>query len=173
LAGAVAMMFSPLRSRATGSGQSIAAAASSVAARIPSANDQSAISDANKMPSKPAPAQSSSSPVIGRWLLNDSIRREINIRPDGTATMDVKLDYLSSFLYGKELHLELTWKLENNVLTHSIISGTPEDNVKRLTHDFGDSRSYDVVSITDKEMVLRPPNGGELLHWIAIKSPSD
>mgnify|MGYP005818206619 CR=1 FL=1 len=169
LAAAATLIFSAIQSGRGSAHEAVVVAAPSVVAMTPSVNAE-AVSDAD--PARPAatsPAESRSQQLTGRWLLNDSIRREINIRPDGTATMDVKLDYLSSFLYGKELHMELIWKLEDGVLTHTVTSGTPEENVKRLTHDFGDTRAYELVSVDEKEMVLKSPKDGELHHWVSLK----
>jgi len=109
--------------------------------------------------------------IIGHWLLNDSIKREIEIRPDGTATMDVKLDYISSFLYGSEMKMELTWDLKNNVLTHEVLSGEPKANVDRLIRDFGNKRSYRVVDVTEENLILESPGATkERHHWVAVEN---
>lgn len=105
----------------------------------------------------------------GRWLLNDSIRRDLTIHPDGTARMHVKLDLVSSFFYGKEMDLQLTWQVEDGVLTHVMVSGKPEENVARLVKDFGNSRSYRILSLSDKELVLQDETGDRSVHrWVAL-----
>lgn len=93
--------------------------------------------------------------VTGRWVLNDGIRRDVTMYPDGTATMDVQLDFFASLLYGAQMSLKLSWSLQDGVLTHTIVSGTPKKNVDRLIRDFGDSRSYKVLKLGESVLELQ------------------
>lgn len=103
--------------------------------------------------------------LLGRWILNDSIRRDIIVREDGGATMDVTLDFLSSLFYGSKMTLQLEWSVVGNELTHKIVSGVPPKNVAKLIDDYGDSRTYQIIQLTDQEMLLEELNGGERYRW--------
>ncbi|SFI82189.1 hypothetical protein [Planctomicrobium piriforme] len=120
--------------------------------------------------SAPSNDELQSEQVVGRWLLNDSIRREIDIRSDGTATMLVKLDYLSSLIYGSEMTMQLTWQIKDGLLSHTVVSGVPQANVDRLTRDFGKTRSYRIVSVSPTELILESPSASREQHrWVSVK----
>ena len=92
--------------------------------------------------------------ILGTWVLDDGIRRVIHNRPDGTATIEIKFSYLTSFRYGEKLKLDLKWTLEDNVLTHEILDGTPEAGKKALIADFGSKSYFKVLNIADGKMDL-------------------
>lgn len=92
--------------------------------------------------------------VLGTWILDDGIRRVIENRPDGTATMDVTFSYLTSFRYGEKLRLNLKWTLKDDVLTHEIVDGFPESGMKTLIHDFGDKSYFKIVRLDHQQMHL-------------------
>lgn len=108
--------------------------------------------------------------LVGRWLLDRSIRREIDIRPDGTASMKVTLDFLTSLVYGKELTLNLNWTLQGDLLTHTVVSGVPQENVDRLVSQYGASMTYRVVESNPNGMVLEGPlNSKSREDWKPIR----
>ncbi|WP_437193983.1 hypothetical protein [Planctomicrobium sp. SH527] len=108
--------------------------------------------------------------LVGRWLLDQSIRREIDIRPDGTASMKVTLDFLTSLIYGKELTLNLNWTLKGNLLTHTVVSGVPQANVDRLVSQYGASMTYRVVESSPDGMILEGPlNSSSREDWKPIR----
>lgn len=103
--------------------------------------------------------------LSGAWTLDDGIQRRIEVRPDGTATMWVKLDALSAFVYGPELTLEVTWKLEGNRLTYIAISGKPEQNVARLLRDFGTVQEYTIIEFTEDHLLLELDRDQTRYDW--------
>jgi len=106
----------------------------------------------------------------GRWIRSGTIRREITILPGGKAKLNVQLDYLSALLYGREMNMDLSWKLKDDILTHTIVSGTPQANVDRLIRDFGDSMSFRVVKADREELILQDlDENREQHHWKAVK----
>lgn len=108
--------------------------------------------------------------LVGRWLREGKIRRDVVMNPGGTATMTVTLDYLSSLLYGREMQLTLAWDLEDDILTYSIVEGTPKANVDRVIRDFGNSISYRVVKAGPDEIVLKEDDGTDRVQsWKAIR----
>lgn len=44
--------------------------------------------------------------VLGTWVLDGAIRRVIENRADGTATIDVTFDFVTALRYGSELQLD-------------------------------------------------------------------
>lgn len=92
--------------------------------------------------------------VVGKWVLNETIRRSVEMRADGTATMHVKLDFFGSLLYGSELNMELTWSVDDDVLSHTLLRGEPKANVDRLIRDFGNSRQYRIIELNDAVLLL-------------------
>lgn len=108
--------------------------------------------------------------ILGTWVLDGGIRRVIENRNDGTASIDVTFDFLTSLRYGSTLHLNLEWTLKDNVLTHTILDGSPELGKKRLIADFGPKSYFKIVSISEDKMHLidfdKPP---EEYHWVRMK----
>ncbi len=93
--------------------------------------------------------------IVGAWEFADSdASREIVNRADGTATINVTFSFVASFLYGSTLQLDLEWSLEDGVLTHTIIGGSPEAGKKALVRDYGEKTKYKILKLTDQEMHL-------------------
>lgn len=93
--------------------------------------------------------------VLGEWVLDGAIRRVIENRSDGTATIHVTFDFVTALRYGSELDLDLEWTLKkDNVLVHTIVGGSPEKGKKRLISDFGEKAYFKILSIDDKQMHL-------------------
>ncbi len=103
--------------------------------------------------------------LLGFWKLDDGICRRIEVRPDGTATMEVKLDAISALFYGPKLTLEVSWKLEGNVLTYIAVSGKPEDKVARLLKDFGSTQVYTIIEFEDDHVLLELNSDQTRQNW--------
>lgn len=146
-----------------------AASVSVPAARGQAVEGQAANSEGTDIGTKPVPLWNGDQ-LVGKWRLDQSIQREIEIHPDGTAVMECKLDTFSSFIYGSKLVLHLKWSLDNDVLTHTVTSGEPKENVDRLLNAFGNERSYQVVKIDSENLILQGPSDSKKLeNWVAIK----
>jgi len=108
--------------------------------------------------------------LLGTWRLNDYGTRVVTNRPDGTASMDVTISFPFSLAYGGALDLELTWTVEEGVLTHTITSGTPEKDVDRLIRDFGAGRSSRILSITSEVLDLEElTKSRDRYRWEAVR----
>lgn len=108
--------------------------------------------------------------LLGTWRLNDYGTRVVTNRPDGTASMDVTIGFPWSLAYGGALDLELTWTVEDGVLTHTIVSGTPEKDVDRLIRDFGAGRSSRILSITSEVLDLEElTKSRDRYRWEAVR----
>ncbi|MCA9044430.1 MAG: hypothetical protein KDA69_08925 [Planctomycetaceae bacterium] len=107
----------------------------------------------------------SSQKLHGFWTFDDGIHRRIEVRPDGTATMDIKLDAFSALFYGSEMKLEVTWELEGNVLTYIAVSGKPEDKVARLLRDYGEKQVYKVIAYDGDHLLLELEKDQTRYDW--------
>ena len=99
--------------------------------------------------------------IVGTWSFYDGISRLSENRLDGTATLNITFDFVTSFIYGSKLKMETEWTLEGDVLTYTVIGGEPEAGLKRLTNDFGSVAVYRILKLTDEEMLLLELNGTE------------
>lgn len=111
--------------------------------------------------------------IVGTWRLVDQGERIVTNRPDGTATMIVRLTFIGSLLYGERLDFELTWEVKDGVLTHAIVSGTPKANVDRLIRDFGSSMSSKIISLDEQALLLEETDGSRdryrWTRWASLK----
>ena len=92
--------------------------------------------------------------MLGCWFHIESGEHWIENFPDGTSRLLLKLDFVSSLIYGKQLEMDLTWEVKDGVLSHTIIKGTPQANVDSLVKDFGNVRRSNVLEITQERMLL-------------------
>lgn len=76
-------------------------------------------------------------------------------RPDHTAELVIDFDSLASLLYGSRLTMQLEWKVEGDILTHTIVSGEPADACERLIRDYGRSCSYEILERSNDFVRLR------------------
>jgi hypothetical protein len=101
---------------------------------------------------------------VGEWeqLHNLGLRR-LEVRDDGTATIDVKVDGAWSFLVGDRLHFDIEWNIENGQLVFHTTGGKPEASIKYITKLYGTQRTYQIreftqdrISLTNKEGEISP-----------------
>ncbi len=92
--------------------------------------------------------------LIGTWKTTKFGEQVITHGADGKAVMEMKLNRLAAMLYGKTMTLNMEWRVEDGMVKHHIVSGTPENKVAKLIRDFGDTYSYRVVDVDATEAVL-------------------
>lgn len=107
--------------------------------------------------------------LVGTWTTRAWGEQVLTNNPDGTASLDVELNRLAAIRYGREMELELEWTVQEGVLRHRLVSGSPQRYVDRLIHDFGASSDYRIVEVSDSEMVLEEVDNPEKQHvWTAV-----
>ncbi len=106
--------------------------------------------------------------LVGNWKSSQFGTQTLNTRPDGTATLTMRLSTMAAVLYGRELTLELKWTLEGQTLTQHVVGGTPEKGVQKLTRKFGDTYTYRVVEATPAQLVVEDASTGKTSHWSAL-----
>lgn len=92
--------------------------------------------------------------MVGCWFHIESGEHWIENFPDGTSRLLLKLDFVSSLLYGKQIEMDLTWEVKDGVLTHTILKGNPQASVDSLVKDFGRARSSDILEVTPERLLL-------------------
>lgn len=158
-------------------------AGDSITARTAFAKESSAVVDLNACPACADTTQGSSAgtpvthaanciqPLIGTWQLHDKGLRTITVKPDGTATMDVEIDNIASFIYGRRLSMDLAWTLSDGVLSYSIVGGHPDRTVGRVINNFGRDFKYRVLRMTDEAIELEDVSDpGSLYQWASVEA---
>ncbi len=110
---------------------------------------------------------------IGVWFHGGNGEQWIENRPDGTSRMLLKLDFISSLLYGEETTMELTWDLKAGVLTHSVVNGTPQINVDSLMKAFGKTREYTILETTPERILLESRDEKKKELWTRTPPPPE
>lgn len=111
---------------------------------------------------------------VGVWFHSENGEQWIENRTDGTSRMLLKLDFISSLLYGKKTEMELKWDVKDGLLSHTMVSGSPQENVDRLVKDFGETREYAILEMTPKRMLLESKNEKKKKDlWTRMPAPQE
>jgi len=103
---------------------------------------------------------------VGEWeQLHDFGLRRLEVRDDGTATIDVKVDSSWSFLVGDRLHFDIEWNIENGRLVFHTTGGKPEASIKYITKLYGTQRTYQIREFTQDRIVLTNKEGEIRPDW--------
>jgi hypothetical protein len=112
-----------------------------------------------------------SAAVTGTWRLQRYGTHVLTTHPDGTATMQMKMNRLAALSYGKELRLDLRWTMEEGVLTKRVVGGSPESAVARLIRDYGDTYDYRILEQTSDYLLVEDlASPGTPVRWEAGSS---
>lgn len=95
--------------------------------------------------------------LVGFWFHSESGEHWIENRADGTSRMLLKLDFVASLLYGQETAMDLTWEIKDGILSHTVVSGSPQPNVDSLIKAFGKTRAYSILETTTGADALGVP----------------
>ncbi|MEZ6055361.1 MAG: hypothetical protein R3C01_01530 [Planctomycetaceae bacterium] len=107
-----------------------------------------------------------SAKFVGTWKSSYHGTQEITLKADGSAQLESRLDFLSSLLYGSKLSMQLTWKVQEGVLTQVIVDGVPQGNVERLVANEGGTRSYLVLEQGETYFLLAETDDPKsVLRW--------
>lgn len=102
--------------------------------------------------------------LVGRWESEYHGRMNLEKHPDRTARLVIDCDFLASLLYAPRLILQLEWKVEGDVLTHTIVGGEPTDACARLIRHFGASCSYEIIERSENLVRLRETADPTQIH---------
>lgn len=105
--------------------------------------------------------------LIGTWTTKAFGTQELTNNSDGTARLQVTLNRLAAIRYGKSLSLELTWTVQDGVMRHTVLGGSPPEKVARLVKDWGSTLEYEVIEITESHITLEKPDDDDQSIWEA------
>lgn len=106
---------------------------------------------------------------LGTWQLEDHGLRTVLLMPDGTATMHVELDFFASLIYGNEMTMDLTWSIDDGILSYTIVGGAPVDSVNQVILDYGRERSYRILTVGEERIQLEDmTNPGTIHDWMNV-----
>jgi len=92
--------------------------------------------------------------LVGTWHRAFLGEQRIRIEPDGRATLVVQPNLIWSFLFGRRLVVQITWKLENGHVIYHILGGTPEKKVQLARDMFGEYWDQTILKLTETQLVL-------------------
>lgn len=111
---------------------------------------------------------------VGVWFHAENGEQWIENRSDGTSRMLLKLDFVASLLYGKQTAMELKWDVTDGVLSHTVVSGSPQKNVDSLTKDFGQACEYVILEMTPERMLLETKDEKKKKDlWTRMPAPQE
>lgn len=110
---------------------------------------------------------------LGVWTHAENGDQWIENRPDGTARMLLKLNFVASLLYGKQIQMDLSWDVKDGVLSHTIVNGTPMENVNKIIKDYGKSRIYTILETTPERMLLQSLTDKQKDLWTRTPAPKE
>ena len=105
--------------------------------------------------------QSISDRLIGDWHSAKFGTQTLSTHADGTAVLKMHLSTLAAVLYGRDVTLQLQWKLDGNSLTQRVVGGSPEHSVEKLTRRYGNSYSYRIVELTGSQLIVEDTSTGK------------
>ena len=120
-----------------------------------------------------SPDETLKAQFLGIWQHSENGEQWIENRADGTARMLLKLDFISSLLYGQQTHLDLTWDVKDGVLSHTVVGGTPVVNMNKIVKDFGKSRHYTILETTLQRMLLQSLSDKQKDLWTRASAPQE
>lgn len=83
----------------------------------------------------------------------------------------MRLSPMVAVLYGKELTLDLTWKLNGDTLVQTVTGGSPEAGVKKLTGKYGETYTYRILESSREQLIVEEKHTGKISHWNGSGNP--
>ena len=103
--------------------------------------------------------------LYGSWTTDYHGDWVVTLAEGGGGEVAVVWDWTASLLYGSQIDFDLQWTYENGVLTQTLASGTPQANYDALMRDYGDTRTYEVLDITDDTLTVKSKKDDEITKW--------
>lgn len=111
------------------------------------------------------------SQLIGKWRDSFFGTRTLTLNADGTARMELDLDFAGRLLYGSRLDFDMRWQLEGATVTIDVIDGTPAKAAKSAMSTFGTRYVYLLDCVEDHTVEMRDDDGS-MSHKLK-RIPSD
>lgn len=109
--------------------------------------------------------------IVGRWTTDRDGKRDLVVRADGTAEMDVTITSWHRVMFGDQIHFEAKWEIRDGVLAFETTGGKPEAAVQAVSKVYGAARENRILKIDADQMVLKDEDEGEPDHvYTRVKS---
>jgi len=107
--------------------------------------------------------------VLGTWTDEYQGKRTMTIRPDGTATMLVELDGVTSMVFASKLRFDMVWSIEEGRLQKRTVGGEPAARVRLILAMMGDRVDEPILELTAKRLLLLDADGKTKYDWRRVE----
>ncbi len=107
--------------------------------------------------------------IVGNWEATHFGRQILTARPDGTATIEMRLTPMAAIAYGRHVTLDLRWTLDGSKLTQTIVGGSPANSVRKFIAKFGGTQCYQIMECQkDYLLVSNGKAESKPIRWNAV-----
>ncbi|MBS0204263.1 MAG: hypothetical protein JSS49_15275 [Planctomycetes bacterium] len=99
------------------------------------------------------------SQLLGRWQDQFYGKRILTLNDDGTARMELELDFAGRLLYGKRLDFDMKWSLDGARVFIDIVDGKPTRQAKSLMDTWGSRYEYLLDCVENHQVEMRAWDG--------------
>ncbi len=109
--------------------------------------------------------------VVGKWkTVRDAGPRELEMRDDGTATMDVKIEsFALKLLFGKQMRLDIKWHIADGLLHMETVGGEPKSKVELLKSTYGATLAYPILELTKNRLLVKDGEDDPDHDWARVE----
>ncbi|MEX2287797.1 MAG: hypothetical protein WD648_11955 [Planctomycetaceae bacterium] len=100
--------------------------------------------------------------IVGKWQQDNSEKRTITVKADGTATIVAELSDVRQYIVGKILRFDLEWTIEEGTLTFVTLGGDPPDSIKYINAIYGKTRAYRIREFSRERLLPEKVATGEI-----------
>lgn len=113
------------------------------------------------------------SQLLGRWQDQFYGKRILTLKDDGTARMELELDFAGRLLYGKRLEFDLKWSVDGARVVIDILDGKPAKQAKSLMNTWGCRYEYLLDCVENHQVEMRAWDGSSnhVLRRLADDTP--
>ena len=98
--------------------------------------------------------------ILGDWVTDRSSgHRELTVKDDGTAKMNVTVTNWMRFAFGPKIEVDIEWEIKDGVLHFDMVGGKPERSIQALKSGYGESLAYPILEVTETRLLVK--DGGE------------
>ena len=107
--------------------------------------------------------------VLGTWADEYKGKRTMTIRPDGTATMLVELDGITSIMFASKMRFDMVWAVQGGRLKKQTFGGEPAGRVRLILAMMGDRVDEPILELTAKRLLLLDADGKTKYDWRRVE----
>jgi len=92
--------------------------------------------------------------IVGVWEQERFGKRQMTVKPDGTATMIMRPSGVWATMFGERINLEMYWSIRDGHIDYGVSGGTPAQQTETARKMWGDHWVEKIEKLTPDEMVL-------------------